>query len=211
MDVGHNLTLGAIHEVNLSILLIFLSVLTPGVLQWNLPLMTPFCVSVCVCFSYEISPTTHVDSADKKPIADVIFHYQNEVRQGSWTYDEFRTWIWCRKSTIFQALTNQNMLWYTLQWRWFRLITHPLNFSQHLRQDCSNGVRCTILLNSPVTYVAIQKWGWGQNFKIDPHEDPVVRIDSLHPHACRKRRLNGADFRMRPEKLRSRVTVGVAR
>jgi hypothetical protein len=36
-----------------------------------------------------------------------------------------------------------------------------------------------------------------------------VRIDPPHPHACRKRRLNGAVFRMRPEKPRSRVTAGV--
>jgi hypothetical protein len=36
-----------------------------------------------------------------------------------------------------------------------------------------------------------------------------VRIYPPHPHACRKRRLNGAVLRMRPEKLRSHVTVGV--
>jgi Tat protein secretion system quality control protein TatD with DNase activity len=38
-----------------------------------------------------------------------------------------------------------------------------------------------------------------------------VRIGPPHPHACRKRRLNGAVLRMRPGKPRSRVTVGVAR
>jgi hypothetical protein len=38
-----------------------------------------------------------------------------------------------------------------------------------------------------------------------------VRIDSPHPLVCRKRRLNGAVLRMRPEKPRSRVTAGVAR
>jgi hypothetical protein len=38
-----------------------------------------------------------------------------------------------------------------------------------------------------------------------------VRIDPPHPLVCRKRRLNGAVLRMRPEKPRSRVTVGVAR
>ena len=38
-----------------------------------------------------------------------------------------------------------------------------------------------------------------------------VRIDSAHPLVCRKRRLNGAVLRMRPEKPRSRVTAGVAR
>jgi hypothetical protein len=41
-------------------------------------------------------------------------------------------------------------------------------------------------------------------------KDPVrirVRIDALHPLLCRKRRLNGAVLRMRPEKLRSRVTA----
>jgi hypothetical protein len=38
-----------------------------------------------------------------------------------------------------------------------------------------------------------------------------VRIDPLHPLECRKRRLNGAALRMRPEKLRPRVTAGVAR
>jgi hypothetical protein len=37
-----------------------------------------------------------------------------------------------------------------------------------------------------------------------------VRIDPPHPHVCRKRRLNGAVLRMRPEKPRSRVTAGVA-
>jgi hypothetical protein len=37
-----------------------------------------------------------------------------------------------------------------------------------------------------------------------------VRIDSPHPLVCRKRRLNGAVLRMRPEKPRSRVTAGVA-
>jgi hypothetical protein len=36
-------------------------------------------------------------------------------------------------------------------------------------------------------------------------------IGPLHPHVCRKRRLNGAVLRMRPEKLKSRVTEGVAR
>jgi hypothetical protein len=36
------------------------------------------------------------------------------------------------------------------------------------------------------------------------------RIDPPHPLVCRKRRLNGAVFRMRPEKPRSRVTAGVA-
>jgi hypothetical protein len=38
-----------------------------------------------------------------------------------------------------------------------------------------------------------------------------VRIQSPYPLACRKRRLNGAILRMRPEKTRSRVTAGVAR
>jgi hypothetical protein len=38
-----------------------------------------------------------------------------------------------------------------------------------------------------------------------------VRIGLPRPHACRKRRLNGAVLRMRPEKPRSRVAVGVAR
>jgi hypothetical protein len=38
-----------------------------------------------------------------------------------------------------------------------------------------------------------------------------VRIDPSHPLVCRKRRLNGAVLRMRPEKLRPRVTAGVAR
>jgi hypothetical protein len=38
-----------------------------------------------------------------------------------------------------------------------------------------------------------------------------VRIDPPHPLECRKRRLNGAVLRMRPEKPRSRVTAGVAR
>jgi hypothetical protein len=38
-----------------------------------------------------------------------------------------------------------------------------------------------------------------------------VRIDHPHPLVCRKRRLNGAVLRMRPEKPRSRVTAGVAR
>jgi hypothetical protein len=38
-----------------------------------------------------------------------------------------------------------------------------------------------------------------------------VRIGPPRPHACRKRRLNGAVLRMRPEKPRSLVTVGVAR
>jgi hypothetical protein len=38
-----------------------------------------------------------------------------------------------------------------------------------------------------------------------------VRIDPPHPLVCRKRRLNGAVLRMRPEKPRSHVTAGVAR
>jgi hypothetical protein len=38
-----------------------------------------------------------------------------------------------------------------------------------------------------------------------------VRIDRPHPLVCRKRRLNGAVLRMRPEKPRPRVTAGVAR
>jgi hypothetical protein len=38
-----------------------------------------------------------------------------------------------------------------------------------------------------------------------------VRINPPHPLVCRKRRLNGAVLRMRPEKPRSRVTAGVAR
>jgi hypothetical protein len=37
-----------------------------------------------------------------------------------------------------------------------------------------------------------------------------VRIGTVHPHACRKRQLNGVVFRIRLEKPRSRVTVGVA-
>jgi hypothetical protein len=37
-----------------------------------------------------------------------------------------------------------------------------------------------------------------------------VRIDPPHPLMSRKRRLNGAVLRMRPEKPRSRVTAGVA-
>jgi hypothetical protein len=46
------------------------------------------------------------------------------------------------------------------------------------------------------------------------HEAPVrirVRIDPPHSLVCRKRRLNGAVLRMRPEKPRLRVTAGVAR
>jgi hypothetical protein len=35
-----------------------------------------------------------------------------------------------------------------------------------------------------------------------------VRIDPPHPLMCRKRRLNGAVLRMKPEKSRSCVTVG---
>jgi hypothetical protein len=38
-----------------------------------------------------------------------------------------------------------------------------------------------------------------------------VRIGPQHPHVSRKRRLNGVVLWMRPEKPRSRVTVGVAR
>jgi hypothetical protein len=38
-----------------------------------------------------------------------------------------------------------------------------------------------------------------------------VRIDPPHPLECHKRGLNGAVLRMKPEKPRSRVTVGVAR
>jgi hypothetical protein len=38
-----------------------------------------------------------------------------------------------------------------------------------------------------------------------------VRIGPPHPHACRKRRLNGVVLRMKPEKPRPRVTVVVAR
>jgi hypothetical protein len=38
-----------------------------------------------------------------------------------------------------------------------------------------------------------------------------VRIGPPHPLVCRKRRLNGAVLRMRPEKPRPRVTAGVAR
>jgi hypothetical protein len=38
-----------------------------------------------------------------------------------------------------------------------------------------------------------------------------VRIDPPHPLVCRKRRQNRVVLRMRPENLRSRVTVGVAR
>jgi hypothetical protein len=38
-----------------------------------------------------------------------------------------------------------------------------------------------------------------------------VRIGPPHLNACRKRRLNGVVLRMRPEKPRSHVTVGVAR
>jgi hypothetical protein len=38
-----------------------------------------------------------------------------------------------------------------------------------------------------------------------------VRMDPPHPLVCRKRRLNGAVFRMRPEKPRPWVTTGVAR
>jgi hypothetical protein len=38
-----------------------------------------------------------------------------------------------------------------------------------------------------------------------------VRIDPPHPLVCHKRRLNGAVLRIRPEKLRSHVTVDVAR
>jgi hypothetical protein len=50
----------------------------------------------------------------------------------------------------------------------------------------------------------------------EPHmsSTPVrirARIDPPHPLVCRKRRLNGAVLRMRPEKPRPRVTVGVAR
>jgi hypothetical protein len=39
----------------------------------------------------------------------------------------------------------------------------------------------------------------------------LLRIDPPHPLVCRKRRLNGAVLRMRPEKPRPHVTVGVAR
>ena len=45
-------------------------------------------------------------------------------------------------------------------------------------------------------------------------EGPVrirVRIGPPHPLVCRKRRLNEAVLRMRPEKPRPRVTAGVAR
>jgi transcription elongation factor Elf1 len=38
-----------------------------------------------------------------------------------------------------------------------------------------------------------------------------VRIDPPYPHACRKRQLNGVVLRIRREKSRPRVTVGVAR
>jgi hypothetical protein len=38
-----------------------------------------------------------------------------------------------------------------------------------------------------------------------------VKIDPTHPLVCCKRQLNGAVLRMRPEKPRPRLTVGVAR
>jgi hypothetical protein len=37
-----------------------------------------------------------------------------------------------------------------------------------------------------------------------------VRKDPSHPLVCRKRRLNGAVLRIRPEKPRPNVTTGVA-
>jgi hypothetical protein len=47
---------------------------------------------------------------------------------------------------------------------------------------------------------------------LDTHPVRIrVRIDPPHPLVCRKRRLNGAVLRMRPEKPRSRVTEGGAR
>jgi hypothetical protein len=38
-----------------------------------------------------------------------------------------------------------------------------------------------------------------------------VRIDPSHPFVCRKRQLNGAVLRMRPEKPRPCITASVAR
>jgi hypothetical protein len=44
-----------------------------------------------------------------------------------------------------------------------------------------------------------------------PHPVRIrVRIGPPHPHACRKRRLNGAVLWMRPETPRSRITAGLA-
>ena len=42
-------------------------------------------------------------------------------------------------------------------------------------------------------------------------DEPGQNIDIPYPLVCRKRRLNGVVLRMRQEKLRSLVTVGVAR
>jgi hypothetical protein len=44
--------------------------------------------------------------------------------------------------------------------------------------------------------------------KAETREDPGHNSSSTAP-VCRKRRLNGVVLRMRPEKLSSRVTVGV--
>jgi hypothetical protein len=59
----------------------------------------------------------------------------------------------------------------------------------------------------PIHQITISNCWWGLN------KQPVrirARIDPPHPLVCRKRRLNGAVLRMRPEKPRSRVTARVA-
>ena len=87
----------------------------------------------------------------------------------------------------WRAWNSQNFLCYESSIPYFKksinfCIFHP-NFTKF----------CTFILH------------WGQPVMIR------VRIDPPHPLVCRKRRLNGAVLRMRPEKPRKRVTAGVAR
>jgi hypothetical protein len=68
----------------------------------------------------------------------------------------------------------------------------------------------TIPLASPLYHT-------GNNIFMKYNEVPLlnspvrirVRIGPPHSYACRKRRLNGAVLRMRPEKLRPRVTIKI--
>jgi hypothetical protein len=98
---------------------------------------------------------------------------------------EFKVWKGLARTTFFGwRFVQSNIL------KISQVLSQPINVSIHLSIDQSF-VQFSFIIYGPVRI--------------------RVRVGPPHPLVCRKRQLNGAVLRMRPEKPRPRVTAGVAR
>jgi hypothetical protein len=123
-----------------------------------------------------------------------------------------------KKWEILYLPTSKHVIWNSINLLDYDCVLHIVNFAVlyllyhlqilHVYTACVSQCQKSGHIGDDELEIAAGRRGFIKLFS------PVrirVRIDPPRALVCRKRRLNGAVLRMRPEKQRSRVTAGMAR